>query len=185
MYLQKGMSVQAVATKLGYSRRGVKYWLDKHGIKTRTMSEAIYLWHNPNGDPFTFMTPKTKADVLLYGLGIGLYWGEGTKSNKHCIRLGNTDPKLISLFMKFLERIFGVKKQDLKFGLQIFSDIKATKALNYWTKVLKVGKKQFQAPVVTKSGSLGNYRKKSQCGVVTVHYNNKKARDILVSLLPM
>jgi len=185
MYIRKGMSVQNIADKLGYSRRGVKYWLDKYGIKSRTMSEAIYLWHNPNGDPFEFTRPKTMKEAKLFGLGLGLYWGEGTKSNKHCIRLGNTDPNLINKFIEFLERIFGINRKDLKFGLQIFTDINVHEALTYWTKALRVDKKQFQVPVVTKSGSLGTYRKKSQYGVVTVHYNNKKARDILVSLLPM
>lgn len=149
------------------------------------MGDAMYLWHNPGGDPFKYRDPRTLEEHKLLGLGIGLYWGEGTKSNKNAIRLGNTDSELISMFMKFLVVLFGIKKQDLRFGLQIFTDIDEKQALKHWTNALKVDKKQFQKPIVTKSGSIGNYRKKSQYGVVTVHYNNKKARDKLMSLLPM
>ena len=185
LYIKQGLSVQKVADKLGYSRRGVKYWIDKHNIPVRSMSEAIYLWHNPKGDPFKFRKPQSRADWQLYGMGLGLYWGEGTKSNKYTIRLGNTDPELITTFVEFLERIFCIQRSDLKFGLQIFSDIDPEEALNYWTNALKVDKKQFHRPTITKSGSIGTYRKKSKYGVATVHYNNRKARDILVSLLPM
>jgi hypothetical protein len=185
LYVKEGRSVQAIGNKLGYSRRGVKYWMDKYNIPTRSVSDAIYLWHNPNGDPFKFRKPKNREEERLFGMGLGLYWGEGTRSSQHAIRLGNTDPALLNMFIKFLITIFNIKKSDLHFGLQIFTDINAKEALDFWVKELKVNKTQFQKPVVTISGSIGTYRKKSKYGVVTVHYNNKKARDILIKLLPM
>jgi hypothetical protein len=42
-----------------------------------------------------------------------------------------------------------------------------------------------EKPVVTRSGSLGTYRQKSRCGVVTVVYSNTKLRKKLGDLLPM
>jgi len=184
MYVQQGLSVQAIADKLGYSRRGVKYWMDKHGIQTRTISDAVYLWSNPNGDPFTFRKPRNMKEAELYGLGLGLYWGEGTKSNSKVIRLGNTDPDLIKSFMDFLITFFGIKKADLKFGLQIFTDTDPGQALDFWTKKLKVNKAQFQKVIVTKSGSIGTYKNKSKTGVLTLHYNNTKARKKLQEIMP-
>ena len=177
--------MQEIAVIMKCSVNTVAYWMNKHGIKRRLIRDAIYNWHNPTGDPFKFRLPKTAAENKLFGMGIGLYWGEGTKANKGAIRLGNSDPKLIKTFINFLIVIFGIRKTDLKFGLQIFSDIDPGQALDFWTKALKIDKSQFQKPVVTISGSLGTYRKKSQYGVVTVHYNNRKARDLLISFLPM
>lgn len=185
LYVIQGKSVQDIANKFNLSRRGVKYWMDRYSLKARSISDAIYLWHNPSGDPFKFSLPITMKDAELFGMGLGLYWGEGTKSNKHTIRLANTDPKLLNVFIKFLIRFFRIKRSDLKFGLQIFTDINPKKALDFWTKSLHIEKAQFQKPIITISGSLGTYRKKSQYGVVTVHYNNKKARDLLVGMLPM
>lgn len=175
--------MQDIARHFNCSIRAVTYWMEKYNMKRRSWSEATYLKRNPNGDPFKFSRPRTRADYQLFGMGLGLYWGEGTKSNKHTIRLGNTDPALLRAFIKFLVRIFGVKRRDLKFGLQIFTDIDSQQALDFWVKTLKVKRTQFQKPVVTISGSIGTYRKKSQYGVVTLHYNNKKARDLLMGML--
>lgn len=96
-----------------------------------------------------------------------------------------SDPRLLNEFINFLVTIFKIRKNDLKFGLQIFTDINPEKALDFWCRELKVSRTQFQKPVVTLSGSIGTYRRKSKNGVVTLYYNNKKARDILMSLLPM
>lgn len=176
--------MQNIADDLGCSLHKVKYWTERHQIPRRSISDAIYLKHNPDGDPFRFSRPKTQNEAYLFGLGLGLYWGEGTKSSKGSVRLGNTDPVLITRFIDFLVKFFHVRRQDFRFGLQIFTDIDEQVALRYWLKSLNVGRNQFGKTVTTKSGSLGTYRQKSQYGVVTVHYHNKKLRDLLVSLLP-
>lgn len=179
MYKKEGKSMQDIADHLQYSLHKVAYWMEKHKIKVRSHSEATYLKRNPNGDPFKFRKPKNMKEAWLYGLGIGLYWGEGTKANNQAIRLGNTDPLLIKYFIDFLATFFGIQKRDLKFGLQIFTDINPNKALDFWVKTLRMDKSQFQKPIVTISGSVGTYRKKSKYGVLTIHYNNVKARRLL------
>jgi len=122
--------------------------------------------------------------LYLLGLGLGLYWGEGNKLNKTSVRLSNIDPNLINFFIKFLIEIFGVKKKDLKFSLQIFTDIDTQAAMEYWIRKLRIKKEQFYKPIITLSGSLGTYRKKSEYGVIIVYYHNRKLRDLLVGMLP-
>lgn len=184
LYTKDGTSMKEIATLLGCSVNKVVYWMDKYQIKRRSISDAIYTKHNPNGDPFKVVQIDTKKKAELYGLGIGLYWGEGNKANKHSVRLGNTDPELIKTFIQFLNELFSVPKNKMKFGLQIFSDTDPQTALNFWTKKLDVKPSQFYKITVTISGALGTYRKKSPYGVVTLYYHNKKLRDILVGLLP-
>jgi hypothetical protein len=184
LYFEDKLSVNEIATSLSCSMNKVVYWMDKYELKRRTISEAIYQKHNPNGNPFMVKPIKTRADARLQGIGIGLYWGEGTKSNQYSIRLGNTDPVLLNTFMDFLIIRYGVKREDFHFGLQIFTDIDPNEALEYWTHELGVKSSQFYKIIVTISGSLGTYRQKSKYGVLTVHYHNKKLRDIIVRLLP-
>lgn len=184
LYNEKHKSVPEIARLSGCSENKVNYWLAKHQIKKRTISEAIYVKHNPKGDPFKFIAPKGAEDAELFGLGLGLYWGEGTKASKDSIRLGNTDPNLIEKFIEFLIRFFSIKKKDLHFGLQIFSDIEAEHALDFWVKRLKIKRSQFYKPIISMSGSIGTYKKKSEYGVLTVMYHNKKLRNLLVELLP-
>lgn len=185
LYIKKGHSVQSIANELGCSVTSVRYWMDKYNIKMRSLSEAIYLWHNPEGDPFKFRLPKNDKEAVLYGIGLGLYWGEGNKTSRSSIRFGNSDPRLICLFIDFLVTFFGIKKADLKLGLQIFSDMDIEYVLDFWVNNIKVNNEQFHRPTVTISGSIGTYKHKSKYGVVTVHYNNVKAVKKLQSLLPV
>jgi hypothetical protein len=157
----------------------------KYNIKTRKISEAVYLKYNKSGDPFHI--PKfvnneqiKQNTAFLYGLGLGLYWGEGTKRNKNTVRLGNSDPRLIKKFIEFLIKIFNINRSKLRFGLQIFSDLKEDVGLDYWSKKLKFPKQKFYKTMITKTGKLGTYKHKSKYGVMTVHFGNTKLRNFLV-----
>ena len=176
--------MQEIADLLGYSLHKVAYWMEKHRVPSRSRSDAMYVKHNPNGDPFLFQPPRTLKEAELFGMGLGLYWGEGTKASISSIRLGNTDPELIKVFINFLIRFFSIRKKDLKFGLQIFSDIDPGEALDFCVKHLRIEKSQFYKLVITKSGSIGTYRTKSQYGVLTVMYHNTKLRSLLGSMMP-
>lgn len=173
-----------IAARLGCSHNQVVYWMGKYGIKRRTISEAVYQRRNPDGDPFAIQPIDTLEKAELFGLGIGLYWGEGTKASKYAVRLGNTDPALLRTFIRFLVELFDVKPASLKYGLQIFTDIDENEAINYWCTELCADTSQFYKIHRTISGSIGTYRYKSRYGVVTVYFHNKKLRDIIVGLLP-
>lgn len=78
-------------------------------------------------------------------------------------------PKTYQGIYIVLGRLFGVEKTDLRFGLQIFNNLD----LSHFSKV-----------IVTISGSLGTYRKKSVYGFMTVKYHNKEFRDVVVNMSP-
>ena len=109
---RRGLSMQEIADKMGWSLHKVSYWMDKCNISRRSPSEATYLKRNPNGDPFKIKNKLNKNEILLKGLGLGLYWGEGDKSsNNTSVRVSNTDPSLIKKFKEFLVKIYGVQKR--------------------------------------------------------------------------
>jgi len=154
--------------------------MDVHDIARRSISDAVYIRNNPASDPFKVVKPAAPEEMFLYGLGMGLFWGEGNKANKYSIRLGNTDAQLIKAFIKFLTELYGIENDKLKFSLQLFTDIDTKEAMKFWTTQLGVSETQFYKPTVTISGSIGTYRKKSKYGVLTVYFHNKKLRDILL-----
>ncbi len=182
-YLQRRKSVAQIALQYGCSQNKVTYWLQKHNIKKRSISDAVYVRSNPEGDPFAFKKPNTYDEWFLYGLGLGLFWGEGNKVNKHSVRLGNTDIDLIRTFLRFLRVVYDIDEKKIRFGLQLFSDISSKKALHYWTTGLGVSEKQFQAVVVTKQTKKGTYRKKCEFGVLTIYFSNIKLRDTIVTAI--
>jgi hypothetical protein len=179
-----GASMKEISIELGCSVDRVKYWMDKFQIERRNISDAIYAKHNPNGDPFHVKVPATKGEAVLWGKGIGLFWGEGNKADRYAVRLGNSDPELIKEFIRFLTELCGVDRRRLKFSLQLFSDMDPKEALDFWINKLDVAESQFYKITVTISGSLGTYRKKTQRGVLQVYFHNKKLRDYLIGQLP-
>lgn len=183
LYLIKLLSVSVIAKKLCVSEHKVNYWFSKYRIPKRSISEAVYIKKNPNGDPFKFKIPETKTSSILFGLGIGLYWGEGNKRNKSSLRLGNVDPNLIKAYMNFLEKIYSVEKYKLRFGLQIFSDTSPDIAKKFWIDKLNIQSSQFQKVIVTPARGKGTYRNKSKYGVLTVYFNNSKLKKIMDSLI--
>lgn len=184
LYNVNKFSMQEIAIKLGHSSHKVCYWMDKYGIKRRTISDAVYTRSNPLGDPFRVVPIKTQEQARLMGMGLGLYWGEGNKANIYSVRLGNTDPELIKTFILFLEELFAIDTSKLRFSLQIFSDTTPETAISYWQSKIGFSMKQLGKVIVTKSGSIGTYRNKNMFGVMTVYFHNKKLRDIIVGLLP-
>jgi len=185
LYQKKQKPVSEIAGLFDCSENKINYWLAKYGIKKRSISEAIYIMHNPNGDPFSFKAPKNIEEAKLFGMGVGLYWGEGTKANKTAIRLGNSDPALLRTFTNFLVKFFKIKKEDLRFHLHIFSDINSEKATNFWIEQLGIRRYQLYKPTITKTGKIGTYRKKSEFGVLTLYYCNSKLKKVLMNFLPM
>lgn len=182
-YLEELLSVAEIASKVAVSQHKINYWISKYKIPKRSISEAVYLKSNPNGDPFCYRRPKKSQDWLLMGLGIGLFWGEGNKRSKSTIRLGNTDPKLIRAFMNFLRNIYNIDKNKIRCGLQVFSDTSPGIAKRYWIKELKIPASQFYKVTVTPARNLGTYRYKSIYGVLTIHFSNTKLKKIIDNLI--
>lgn len=184
LYNREKKSVPIIAKELGCSEHKVNYWLGKHNILKRSISDAIYLKHNPDGDPFKFTPPQNLEDERLFGIGIGLYWGEGNKANRNQVKLGNSDPELLKVFIRFLVKFFNIDKNDLRFHLHVFTDISLPKAKRYWIKELDIKENQIYKPHITQTGKLGTYRQRSRYGVITIHYLNTKLRNLIVGLIP-
>lgn len=183
LYVSQHMSAAQIAQKLGVSENKVHYWLRQHAVPKRSISEAVYARCNPKGDPFRIRPARSAEHHFLMGLGVGLYWGEGTKSSKNAVRLGNTDPSVIRCFVDFLVQHCGVDRRSLRFGLQIFSDMNSGEATAYWQALLNVAPTQFYKTIVTGARSIGTYRNKTKHGVLTVYFNNKHLRDYLCGLV--
>lgn len=60
----------------------------------------------------------------------------------------------------------------------------ADNVLRFWMRTLNVPRSQFHKKViVTPYRGVGNYRKKTKYGVVTIYFNNRKLRDIICAAI--
>ena len=184
LYLTKAMSMQEIADYLGFSVNKISYWLKKYSVSMRTHSEASYVKYNGLNDPFKIKSNLTVDDERLFGMGIGIYWGEGNKKSQNAVRVGNTDATLIKVFIRFLTDICGVNRKKIRYGLQLFTDVDELEAVNFWIERLNITRNQIMPTISRiKSGKIGTYKVKNQFGVMTVYVFNRKLRDWLVDQL--
>lgn len=70
----------------------------------------------------------------LFISAVAAYWGEGDKSGGSLVRLANTDPQMIKLFINFLLSICAVPKNKLRLALYIYEDLDDIVCREYWSK---------------------------------------------------
>ncbi|MCG2689756.1 hypothetical protein L6252_00530 [Candidatus Parcubacteria bacterium] len=84
----------------------------------------------------------TKRDLLL--LGVALYWAEGSKEkeiNKRVrgcnVKLCNSDPFLINVFLKYLFDVCNIARGDIKFRIYLHETARSNllKVQKYWSKM--------------------------------------------------
>ncbi len=171
-----GKSMFEIAQYYNCSPHKIVYWMDKFNIKRRSRSEAGYIKLNPNGDPFNIKTEFNLYDTFLYGIGLGIYWGEGEKVSRNSLRVANTDPYILITFSKFLKTICNVKSEKMRYSLVCFNDIDENVAKAYWSKILKISEDKFGKIVNIPTQGKGKYKRKSQFGVCTLTVSNTKLK---------
>ncbi len=181
MYVNSRLSASSIASELHLGRDRVLGILKRNSVQLRTRSEQAYIQHNNGVVPYAISDPKNNYDFMLMGLGIGIYWGEGNKVNEYSVRVGNTDPDLILMFVKYLIEICGVHQHKITYSLQVFNDTDPDVALDYWMGKLGCTRdKIMPSVVITPPQGKGSYRKKSKYGVMTVYYNSKQLKQYIM-----
>lgn len=84
----------------------------------------------------------------LFVMGLGLYWGEGTKNQLDRLSISNTDPSIIKFFIFWLKEILKVAKNKMKVSLQLYNDMNIEEEMSYWSTNLKIPLSQFNKPYV-------------------------------------
>lgn len=100
----------------------------------------------------------SRRDLML--LGIGLYWGEGSKSNEN-VRIINSDPILVQLMIKWFKDICGLDLNNFYVFVHLYPDSDINAAIAYWSEITSIPKKQFGKIQVDRrtNKSLRNNRK--------------------------
>jgi len=175
---KSGLSMMEIANRTGCNYKKVVYWMQKCKIPRRSWSEATYMKRNPNGDPFKIKILKSEKDFELFNLGIGLYLGEGDKRDTSQIKLANTNPKILNIFLKFLRDICNVQESKINTELNIFDDIDLQKALAFWQRKTDLKRSQLKNSQIRKSRG-GSYKNKSKYGTLTIYVCNTKLKKII------
>ena len=175
-----GYSMSQIARKFNISESTIVYWLDKKGIKRRSISEAVTsLYINKfNKKQFKLKNPLSSTDEKLKLACVMLYWGEGAKT-RGTVKFANSDPKMIMLFLNFLRRICGISEERLKVLIHAYPDHDQNELMKFWMGVTKLPKSHFYRTHIHQGGS-GSYKNKSQYGTLAVNYSDTKLFKIIL-----
>lgn len=102
----------------------------------------------------------SKRDLFL--LGIGLYIGEGSKT-QNIIRITNSDPKVILLAIEWFTKICNLGLNNFTLAIHLYPDNNIDSCRKYWSRITKIPLSQFGKTQV-------DIRKKKKNSVRTLKY---------------
>lgn len=87
----------------------------------------------------------SKRDTFM--LGVGLYIGEGSKTND-IVRIVNSNPKIIKFMVNWFQNICAVPRDNLRLRLHLYPDNDRDASREYWSKVTGLSLNQFLKPQI-------------------------------------
>lgn len=112
-----------------------------HAEKLRTKRQKVTLEHEQRG--MAMVEALSDRDITM--VGIGLYWGEGYKRGSQEFGFTNSDPKMVTFYIRWLSKVFDVKKSDLILRISINNRYRndENRLITYWAQHTGVAEKQF------------------------------------------
>jgi predicted transcriptional regulator len=169
-----GTSIADIAKQLKVSKSTVSYWCrdltlsqvaiqkiikrsaSKSTLAILTYTETLRLARQEREAEDT-IRGKQKINNLterdLYCIGLGLYWGEGYKQGSQEFGFTNSNPAIISFYIKWLTSVFNVGVADLilRVSINALHQYRIDAVHKFWIEHTGVPISQFSAPSLIKT----------------------------------
>ena len=120
-------------------------------------------------------------DIAKIVLGV-LYLSEGSKTLRGSVTFGNSDPKIISLFLRLFRSSYSLDESKFRCTVQLRADQNIKFLENYWSKITSIPRSQFYKSRVDPR-SIGKLTlKKEYKGVCKIDYFSAKLFYELMSI---
>lgn len=121
----------------------------------------------------------------LFIAGIMLYWGEGDKRSRNQVRITNTDPELIRLYVCFLLRACRIPVERISAHVLIYPDHEAAVCREYWAKTSNIPIAKFTKCTTIKGRHKTHRLPYGICMVVVSSTYLKEKVNEWLNILPM
>ena len=162
-----GRSYNFIKKELGISKSTLSYWFQyidwSRNVKQKNAKEIekistnrIILMNKARRKQSIERHEKMKEEAIeefekykdnpVFIGGLMLYLEEGDKSinnNNGHLRICNTDPFVLKIFIKFLIMFCDIKIEKIRFWLLCYPDHNIEKCLNWWSESIKINRSQF------------------------------------------
>lgn len=154
---KSGYSYGMIKERLGVSKSTLNDWLGKipfepnqeviKRVGKAKLKSALYK-HRMKFENIARMKARAETDIGklssrdLFMLGIGLYLGEGSKSQEE-VRIVNSDPTTLKLAIKWLQEFGKIKLGNFTVAIHGYPDHNINDLLRFWSKTLGIPTGQF------------------------------------------
>jgi len=184
LYITQKESIREIAKLLGFSTHKVSYWLLKYNVRVRNKSDAGYIQKNKNKNHLLIRSFNTRNREFLLGIGCGACWRGGVLSKKtSSLQLSGEDPRLLRIFIYFIEYIFGIKKSEVRVYIRIKEGSSITNTVEYWTRELGILRSQIQKKIVIVQSGGKSEKRNAKYGTATIRVHDKKLKNIFLSAI--
>ena len=165
---KKSIELLAKNNKLAHER----------GLFTANKNRNVRI-DNENKKAYTegqnYIQPISKKELLL--IGAVLYWGEGTKSERNAasLTLSNSDPLMISVYMRFIREILKIPEEKIRAGIHIYPSISGDEAKKFWSKTTNLPENRFY--IITQVSRASQNKRPFNIlpfGTVVIKINNRQ-----------
>ena len=175
LYYKEEISTIEIAKRFGVTSWVIRRFMVKNNLPRRTFKEANAVSFKRKPISFSIKRNLSCKDKQLKTAGIMLYWAEGNKASKRnfAIDFSNSDPKMITLFLKFLREICGVDEKRLRVLLYCYVNQDVKNIKKYWQKITEIPLTQFTKPYIRKDFRPEKSGKMKH-GLAHIRYSDKK-----------
>lgn len=138
-----------IAKSLGVSKGSVSLWLSKLELTPAELDSVedskkrqylkVGMYHRKRAEERTKLAIAEADSMLvkfqndpLFNMGIGLYWGEGSKRTPE-LQISNSDPALVKVWLQWLKKF--APNHAYRSSLNIHDNADKEKAVEHWRKV--------------------------------------------------
>lgn len=156
-----GKSYKEIAKELGMSVSTLSLWFQgvdfSEAIKKSLIDKSIEVnairiraLNQKRGDALSTLYDQARLEAEkelrahmnnpLFLTVVAAYWGEGDKATKAHVRLINTDPQMLKMFLVFLIKICHADISKISLALFLYEDLDEFECKEYWSKEIGIDK---------------------------------------------
>lgn len=181
---KQGYSLNFISQKIKVSKSSVSLWvrdieltneqIEKIEFKRKASSSNSETFRQRRREYQKIGREKAKELDSLYSFGCALFWGEGSKK-KNQVVLTNSDPLMLSFFVKFLKKYFNVFSEDFSISIQYYlnNGLSLDDIEKYWCNILDLDRKSLKGHTL-KSKYYGEKKVKHPYGICSIRIDNTK-----------
>lgn len=196
---KKGYSLNEIAASVNVSKSTVSNWVRELKLTSRAKSRLLKkikigqfisaenkknktrrILENYKNNAI-LQIKKTKLNKsTIRSLCAMIYWCEGAKNPLSGVSFTNSDPKLVSTFLKLLREGFEVNEKKFSPCVHLHSYHDPRQQIRFWSKVTWIPERQFIKPYL--KANTGKRVKEGYPGCISLRYHsNDLARQLLMT----